>query len=177
MENLSYFVVKSVLSQFTHCCVEKKVSKNYLVEKKMINMRSAILVIFKRLLWNDDVLFSVGPSTQFGWVGPRGRGRSLVPKTIPSHVFKAAGLVHIFLGHNSTIFQKVWILCGVWKILSSLPLFYSRRHWALHGMTWLPSLRSSLSKYFGGQWTAILQHCNVWLQDNLTILTNSNLFW
>ena len=41
--------------------------------------------------------FSVGPSTQFGWVGPRGRGRSLVPKTIPSHVFKAAGLVQIFL--------------------------------------------------------------------------------
>merc|ERR550532_3060450 len=33
-----------------------------------------------------------GPSRQFGWVGPGGRGKSSAPKNIPSQVFKAAGV-------------------------------------------------------------------------------------
>ena len=41
-------------------------------------------------------LACAGPSRQFGWVGPGGRGKSSAPKNIPSQVFKAAGLT-IFL--------------------------------------------------------------------------------
>ena len=41
-------------------------------------------------------LHCAGPSRQFGWVGPGGRGKSSVPKNIPSQVFKAAGMT-IFL--------------------------------------------------------------------------------